>query len=1712
MFIMLMPMPSSAQFQSVLSFTYPYIFNSESVLSDKIEGHVFHDLDIDGEEDTNEDGKSGITIELYDEIGLVASVLTNSNGDFSFGSLLQNKNYQVKIGVLPSGWSQTKIGIHHRSGIINLTTIEDPVLMGIYDYSSLCHVNPDILTPCYVEGTYNGSITGDAAIVKVKAAADGHHFNGINYTAQYEAQAIASYGQVGTVYGLAWQPPFKRYYAAAFHKRYTDFGPGGADAIYQLDLSGNVTGLLHLDNLTGSSNTTGGNVHDLTVAGDGNVYDLGSSDNSFDAVGKRAYGDIEISGDGNTLYVVNLWDKKIYALDISTGMTTSVSLINSWNCPDATGVSSHRPFGLAWHDDVLWIGSVDQNSLNAYVHSFNPTNGQSILRLTIPLNYSRQAFYGDADNPNAPGEWNIWAVNSSLSYYNPTSEIAFPQAILSDIEFSNEGAMILGFRDRFGDQAGAGKKFRPSDGNLTWAIAEGDILKACFIGGNYILETGNSGVCSGVGGNTNSGPGGEEFYHWDIYEFENSTWNPNINTGAFHWETTQGGLIQLDSQDYIITTALDPFHDFSGGLLKLDNTTGGRDGVGVGASSYGNLTGGYTIYEGGDFNGGLPTISGYAGKANGLGDLEAACELDLMIGNFVWLDSDGDGIQDPDENGIDGLTVSLYQNNILIGTAMTTDGFYWFGGSNQSNLNIGQIIRSNTNYELRVDLPVDIVTSNNTNKNLNHALTIVNVNSNNSDLQDNDASLLNNQAVIAFPTGELGLNNYSLDIGFIGCVVKNEIVNYLGCSGDGYSIVVNGNTYDQNNKSGIETLTSIEGCDSLVNIDLVFDAPADTTMHYIGEVGDGYELNIGGTTYNESNPVGTETLLTSVGCDSLVHINFQFVMPSNTTECQIVIQDGFETGYGNWTDGGSDCRRINNSSRAGSGTRSIRLRDNSNSSHMTTGDLDFSTVDTVKVSFHYHPVSFEGAEDFWLQISTNGGASYSTVKAWVHNVDFTNNVPDDETVSIPGPFSSNTRIRFRCDASSNQDFVHIDDVIIESCEEVTLPCPVVSIADITTCAGGTISIDGAPIGGGIPYLSHLWTALPSSTSTGFLLSLANSQLLSLDLSSAISGDIVLEYRVIDQNSCVTTDTMIVSVLSDPACLIESDLDTLCSGAQLELKTPTRYLVNPMAGFVPSAGSGVGVTVVHDIIGIVDPASTMITVTLPTWDDHFDSILLNGNMIIPEIFETASYDPVGMDCVTPWYPNLNGLPRSIITIQNGIVRYYSSKTTTSTVMTEVFPAAWTTTPQNFIEGDNTFQFGIQNTNGPVSGSWNIEVTSNLNYTYLWNTGATTESTNVSPDTTTTYSVTITSPTGCQTSCEKTIVVKNLEVNIDPIDLCVGSVDTIVPVIVGDGLLISHDWSFIGGNNGLNLSDTSSAIVTIDASIAVSGFTNLVYTALDQYGCTDSDTILINVLPSYSDTFNYSLCDGDTLNINGLTIANSGTFPVLLNTVSGCDSAIVYNVIVHPSYNQDVSYEGCSGDGYQQVINGTLYDESNPVGIEILTTQNSCDSIINVTFVYHPDYNETRNYNGCSDDGYSLVVNGTTYDVSNPSGIETMTSVHNCDSIININLIFDLAATVEAGMLSEPICSNSYVDLLALGASISGGVSSGTWTSTGGGVFDGGASYGVSLTYTPSSSEIDLGIIILTLTSDDPPGGCEPEADAVMILINDLRCSRFPWAGN
>lgn len=175
-----------------------------------------------------------------------------------------------------------------------------------------------------------------------------------------------------------------------------------------------------------------------------------------------------------------------------------------------------------------------------------------------------------------------------------------------------------------------------------------------------------------------------------------------------------------------------------------------------------------------------------------------------------------------------------------------------------------------------------------------------------------------------------------------------------------------------------------------------------------------------------------------------------------------------------------------------------------------------------------------------------------------------------------------------------------------------------------------------------------------------------------------------------------------------------------------------------------------------------------------------------------------------------------------------------------------------------------------------------------------------------------------------------------------------------------------------------------------------------------GC---DSILFITVLTYEPVIEYELytgCEGDgySVIVNGTTYDEANPIGVeIMETIHGCDSTIIVELEFHPITFGSFTYEGCQGDGFQVDINDGWYNESNPTGTEVITGSNGCDSIITINLVFHPVAYSHETYIGCEGDGYFVMVDSVRYDESNPFGTEVTTGSNGCDSIITITLVFD-----------------------------------------------------------------------------------------------------------
>jgi len=797
------------------------------VLLAQISGTVYRDYNGNGSRQSLapmiEPGVSGIIVNAYDGgNSLVSSTTSAGDGTYSMPFTVP-----VRIEfVIPAG-SQCVHPAMDFSGVgsdgnnIRMVTGSTANLnYGVQhpdDY--VASTNPDIFIPLYVDGNPLGGGT----------AGTSSGFKSYTYTTTGTGTSPRNLNlsNIGSVYGVAYSKQAKRIFASAFLKRHVGLGPMGSGGIYLLEptvSSFNVTQFYDMDanghrtragagapaygtgtsfNLVGSPATSAtylgsndvltGKPEGLGVIGDNGPTGRGLSaaagtdandPGAFDQVCKVGLGDIEISEDGKFLFVMNLYSRKLFRLELNDAYApTSVIGVQSYDLPSVSVTNGVlRPFGLGYNRGKLYVGAVASGEdggtnvvggatdLYAYVFELNDPAGAANFSvspvLTFPLNYLK----GGAIQTGIQGrQWYPWSA-STTNLFTINGEQTYPTPVLSDIDFTDRGDMIVDFLDRSGHQYGY-NNYRNLSGTVSGGSYDvgGDILvagKNCGTG-TFTLESNGSytsadGSIYSGGVASTQGPGGGEFFNKDSFP-------------VWHNETSMGSAAVLRGSSNVLVTLMDPINDFSNGTAKFSINNGARTGEYQIAR---NLTGGF-------------------GKANGLGDVElAGDEPPIEIGNMVWLDTDKDGIQDPGENGIANVSLELFcdddNNGIPDGAAIATtstdgQGYWYFNESNVTDGDCGlagnQIgPQPSKNYLVRIaatdwtgglgvnDLNLLVLSLPN--------MPVIGI----PDASDNDATLVSSTPQIQVSTGKWGENNHSFDFGFKACSADAGLDLALNCT------------------------------------------------------------------------------------------------------------------------------------------------------------------------------------------------------------------------------------------------------------------------------------------------------------------------------------------------------------------------------------------------------------------------------------------------------------------------------------------------------------------------------------------------------------------------------------------------------------------------------------------------------------------------------------------------------------------------------------------------------------------------------------------------------------------------------------------------------------------------------------------------------------------------------------------------------------------
>ena len=164
----------------------------------------------------------------------------------------------------------------------------------------------------------------------------------------------------------------------------------------------------------------------------------------------------------------------------------------------------------------------------------------------------------------------------------------------------------------------------------------------------------------------------------------------------------------------------------------------------------------------------------------------------------------------------------------------------------------------------------------------------------------------------------------------------------------------------------------------------------------------------------------------------------------------------------------------------------------------------------------------------------------------------------------------------------------------------------------------------------------------------------------------------------------------------------------------------------------------------------------------------------------------------------------------------------------------------------------------------------------------------------------------------------------------------------------------------------------------------------------HGCDSLVTLNLTVYPTFTDTTHVEICQGDRYQRDGFSAETTGIYVQNLQTTHGCDSVLVLDLVVFPTYLDTIIAETCEGIPYEQ--NG-FYADRTGIYKQFLQTINGCDSTVVLNLRVNPIYNQDIEADICEDETYSFA--GGTYSTQGVYEIRLQTE-KGCDSLINLHL--------------------------------------------------------------------------------------------------------------
>ncbi len=288
---------------------------------------------------------------------------------------------------------------------------------------------------------------------------------------------------------------------------------------------------------------------------------------------------------------------------------------------------------------------------------------------------------------------------------------------------------------------------------------------------------------------------------------------------------------------------------------------------------------------------------------------------------------------------------------------------------------------------------------------------------------------------------------------------------------------------------------------------------------------------------------------------------------------------------------------------------------------------------------------------------------------------------------------------------------------------------------------------------------------------------------------------------------------------------------------------------------------------------------------------------------------------------------------------------------------------------------------------------ITLTANGGVSYLWNTGETTQSITVSPDDTTTYTVTVTNSNGCEAE-------DDVLVTVNPLPTANAGSDT--TIMQGDVVTLTAS----GGGTYLWSTGETTQSITVGPNVTTT------YTVtVNVNGCQDSDDVEVTVVEEIIANAgeDQTICEGESV-----TLTASGGTTYVWSTGETTQS-ITVNPIDTTTYTVTAIIGAFSDTDDVTVFVNSLPDANAGTDVTI-------------------NEGESTVLTASGGDSYEWSTGETTQSITvNPTVDTTYTvfvSSNGCDNFDEVEVFVNPAAQADAGE-DQTICQGSEVILTATG---------------------------------------------------------------------------------